>query len=114
MSRITIPMLLRAASALSCLPVEEISGRSRVKHIVRVRWAVAINAQRMGYSYPHIGRVLGGRDHSTVIHACREGDYLMGRNPHFKGLVDDVLALAIRIQAGERDAVSRAVERLAA
>lgn len=54
----------------------DITGPSRSTACIHAR-ALAIKAMRVrGISYPAIGRRLGGRDHSTIIHAERRfADY---------------------------------------
>ncbi|NMC82238.1 MAG: chromosomal replication initiator protein DnaA [Armatimonadetes bacterium] len=53
--------------------VEEINGTSRSKGIVLAR-QVAMHLMRelTGASLPEIGRAFGGKDHSTVVHACQK------------------------------------------
>ena len=52
---------------------QDINGKSRKKDIVRARQIVMYLSQRMT-SLPalRVGRLIGGRDHSTVIHSCRK------------------------------------------
>ena len=56
----------------------DILGPSRRRMHARPRQLVAyVLKNRPGYggmkiSYPQVGRILGGRDHSTIIHACKE------------------------------------------
>jgi chromosomal replication initiator protein len=53
--------------------VEEINGTSRAKAIVLARQvAMLLVRDILGASLPEIGRVFGGKDHSTVVHACRK------------------------------------------
>lgn len=60
--------------ATGLTPTELIAKR-RVKKVVNARWALIDLARRLTpLSYANIGYLLGGRDHSTVIHAvhmCR-------------------------------------------
>lgn len=43
-----------------------------------------------GKSYPSIGRAFGGRDHTTVLHACRTWPGKMDRNPDLAARVAKV------------------------
>jgi hypothetical protein len=53
------------------LPAADIFKDRRVRHIVRARQeAMWRCSEETGYSYPRIGRFFG-RDHTTVMHACR-------------------------------------------
>lgn len=68
----TVPEIITAiARALSIAP-EEMAGRRRHRPIVRARQTCAYVLWSRGNSYLQVGRWLGGRDHSTIIHACRE------------------------------------------
>lgn len=44
------------------------------------------------YSYPRIGRVLGGRDHTTVMYGVRKCEKLMQDNPFYAAKVARVHA----------------------
>ncbi|GMG82601.1 hypothetical protein LNKW23_18140 [Paralimibaculum aggregatum] len=47
--------------------------RSQVPEMVRLRDRVCLTLRAEGWSYPRIGRALG-RDHSTVLAACRRAE----------------------------------------
>ncbi len=52
---------------------DDIIGKVRKKTIVRPRQiAMFLLREELTYSYPEIGAHCGGRDHTTVIHACRK------------------------------------------
>lgn len=60
----------------------ELKGRSRRHPIVRYRQIAGYLAKELTkQSYPEIGRRLGGRDHSTVIHSCEKVRDLIKRDP---------------------------------
>src|SRR5260221_3732023 len=48
---------------------EELLGRRRLGHIVNARQVAAWLMRQRGLSYPAIGRAVGGRDHTTAMHA---------------------------------------------
>jgi chromosomal replication initiator protein len=53
--------------------VEDINGTSRSKGIVLARQvAMHLIRELTGASLPEIGRQFGGKDHTTVVHACRK------------------------------------------
>jgi chromosomal replication initiator protein len=55
------------------LRVGDLRARRRTKKIAEARQvAMYLMRQKAGASYPVIGQHLGGRDHSTVIHACQQ------------------------------------------
>lgn len=60
----------------------DIIGRSRHSYLVNARALAAyIMRHRYGMSYPQIGKRLGGRDHSTIIHLCRKAEGLIADRP---------------------------------
>ena len=52
--------------------VADILGPSRRKKLVAVRRLCILMLREKGYSTTEIGRVLGGRDHSTIVHALNK------------------------------------------
>lgn len=55
------------------IPVEEMKSQRRARPVARPRQvAMYLAKQLTPQSLPEIGRRFGGRDHSTVIHACRQ------------------------------------------
>lgn len=65
--------ILRAVAIAHGLTVRDLTGPRRHKNLVRARhhamWEIK---QNTGLSLPQIGRLLGGRDHTTVIHGLRQ------------------------------------------
>ncbi|MGH2852124.1 MAG: chromosomal replication initiator protein DnaA [Solirubrobacteraceae bacterium] len=71
-----------AACAHFNLTPEELLSRSRAERIVWPRQAAMyLTKELTEYSLPVIGRAFGGRDHTTVMHACRRVAEHMTRSP---------------------------------
>lgn len=70
---ITAKRIIEIVSCHADVPVKDMKGRSRFAEHVRARQiaCVLIRHWRPDLSYPIIGRMLGGRDHSTIIHGRR-------------------------------------------
>ena len=84
----TITRLAREAACLSGLPLGVLLGQRRGKDVARVRFAVMLVARDLNYSLPDIGRRLGGRDHTTVLHGVRRAvELLEGEDVTFAHLV---------------------------
>jgi len=67
---ITAKQILIAVAEYYNLPVSDLTGSSRKKELVVPRQiSMYIMRQEMGASYPSIGDELGGRDHTTAMHA---------------------------------------------
>lgn len=68
----TFKDFLKAAAKIFDVPVTEILGPGRTAEIVRARHAAAYVARTViKKSFPSIGRALGGRDHTTILHAFK-------------------------------------------
>jgi chromosomal replication initiator protein len=54
------------------LKAADLQGKTRRREVVQARGVAMLLARRLtGASYQAVGRHFGGRDHSTVMHACR-------------------------------------------
>ncbi len=60
---------------------EELCGSSRVAKVVYKRHVLMYVLVRNGVSTPKVGKILGGRDHSTVIHANKMINNYMETDP---------------------------------
>lgn len=68
------------------LTVDDLKSTSRVAHIVsaKVDAIVDIYRRRPDFSLPQIGKEMGGRDHTTILHALRRrGIHLKARRSPF-------------------------------
>lgn len=74
----------------------EIMGFSRLPRIIRARHAaywVAKNANKT-WSYPEVGRRLGNKDHTTIMHGIKKVDRLRAENPKYAAELDGLLTEA--------------------
>ena len=61
--------------------LSELIGKSRKRSIVRPRQLAMFLAKELtDNSYPEIAEAFGGRDHTTVIHACKKMDELLNES----------------------------------
>lgn len=52
---------------------EDVLGPRRHQRLIDARWVFAKALRAKGrLSYPQIARIIGNRDHTTIIHACHE------------------------------------------
>src|SRR3990167_7287368 len=71
---------------------KEVVSSSRKQEVVRVRDSVAFLLREYGdMSYPAIGRLLGGRDHTTIIHAYKKMVKMMEENPTLSHGMDNLI-----------------------
>lgn len=76
----------------------QLMGKSRVREIAWPRQAVCyiIRAARPHLSFPCIARMVGGRDHSTIIYACRIVRQRMAADPDLAAKIDALVAMFAR------------------
>ncbi len=69
--RVTPESVIQAVANFYNLGVEELTSTSRRQGVVRPRQvACYLLRHEAGVSLPQIGQWLGGRDHTTILHAC--------------------------------------------
>lgn len=67
------------------ISVKDLLGKKRSRNIARPRQlAMALTREFTNDSFPDIGQAFGGRDHSTVIHACEQVAKLVATDPVFE------------------------------
>lgn len=77
----------------------DITGPRRFPPLFRARAAICWLAREVTpASLPQIGAMLGGRDHSSIIRACRRAADMRDRDPAFAALTDGLLAHYRRLQ----------------
>jgi chromosomal replication initiator protein len=70
---ITIENIQKEVSEFYKLRVTDLLSRRRTRNIARPRqMAMALSKELTDHSLPEIGEAFGGRDHTTVLHACRK------------------------------------------
>jgi len=73
--------LLRSVADAFDITCGELIGEGRSRKFVEARAVVVVVLRERGWSYPRIGKLIGGRDHSTVIWAHQCFDIHAKRNP---------------------------------
>jgi chromosomal replication initiator protein len=72
-TNITPPLLIDVVASSFCLTTEDLIGRQRDKEVAQARQvAMYLLKQQNNCSLAEIGAVLGGRNPSTVSHACEK------------------------------------------
>lgn len=70
--KVNCEAILKAVCRMTMVRKHDILGPWRSKHIVDARWVSAyLMRTYTSASFPSIGRRLGGRDHSGIIHAYK-------------------------------------------
>ena len=77
----SVPVILEIVAGFYNLTVDDLLGRSRSRRIALPRqMAMYILREEAGLSFPQIGAELGGRDHSTIMHAHQKINDLLARD----------------------------------
>ncbi|MEO8724263.1 MAG: chromosomal replication initiator protein DnaA [Sphingobium sp.] len=95
--RITVDDIQKACAAHYRIEPSEMRSKRRARAVARPRQVAMYLAKKMTpRSLPEIGRIFGGRDHSTVIHAVRTIENLRQTNPDIDA---DVRALQRQLES---------------
>lgn len=69
---ITIENIQKTVAEYYNIKVSDLKSKSRTRSVARPRqMAMALAKELTNHSLPEIGREFGGRDHTTVMHACK-------------------------------------------
>jgi chromosomal replication initiator protein len=74
--------------------VADLHSKSRSRHVARPRQvAMTLSKELTNHSLPEIGDAFGGRDHTTVLHACRKINELAQHDPQIKEDYNNLLRI---------------------
>ena len=94
---ITVSMILEATVDKFGFSIDELTGKSRRRPLVITRqMAMYVTRQLTDLSFPLIAREFGGRDHTTVMHACDKISALMKERSQ---IYNDVMALEKQVRS---------------
>lgn len=80
------PVVTTAAN-MAGVSVAELLGNRRYRRLVEARWAVMVVYSAAGWSMARIGRMMGGRDHTTIMSGLRQAEQLRRDDGQFAALV---------------------------
>jgi chromosomal replication initiator protein len=87
--RVTIEEIQKKTAEFYKLDLRELHSARRARRVARPRQVAMYLARELtSRSLPDIGRRFGGRDHTTVLHACRRIEALCKSDPVFQQEVD--------------------------
>ncbi len=88
---VKIADVMKIVGEVHDVTVDQLKSKRRTQDLARARQIAMYLAREMtGSSLNQIGRAFGGRDHSTVSHACQKITGDMKNDPRFRGAVLDV------------------------
>ena len=90
----SIENIQRVVSEYFRIPLKELTGPKRTRIYARPRQiAMGLSRELTSDSFPDIGEAFGGRDHSTVMHACDKVRELCQADPAFNEDYQNLLRL---------------------
>lgn len=96
---LTYDVIIKEACKYYKIPKEDVLGQKRNKEIVRPRQVVMfLLRHEINMSYPEIGKEMGGRDHTTVMHGCEKMEIEIPKDSKLKddiSTIKDILRNAI-------------------
>jgi chromosomal replication initiator protein len=93
-SRITAESIFEEVAAYFNVRVSDIKGRRRTKQMVMPRQLSMYLIRKLtDHSLPEIGELCGGRDHTTVMHACESVESDLKKDQKVKEIVGKLTAL---------------------
>lgn len=92
--RARITDIITLACRMSRISALMITGANRNRSVLLVRYAISAVARENGHSYPQIGKMLGGRDHSTIINGVKQSAIYIEHDPEFASFVDRLRSAA--------------------
>ena len=101
---ITHDLIISIVAETMDIRISELFSSKRHHNIVRARQiAMYLCRKLLKYSFPQIGSIFGGKDHSTVIYACRKIEKLKREDRDMKELLH---VLSKQCYAGEKETVA--------
>jgi len=86
---LTPDQIIQAVARFHNVKASDIRSASRLKRLVRPRQvAIYLIREHTDYSFPDIGRAIGGRDHSTIQYAYRKVQSELGKDPDLTALIN--------------------------
>jgi chromosomal replication initiator protein len=73
------------------MPVESLQAKTRKREIVQARQIAMFFSKNMTKSsLASIGSQIGGKDHATVLHACKTVSNLKDTDKNFRVYIDEI------------------------
>jgi chromosomal replication initiator protein len=80
--QVSIENIQKVVAEYFNIKISDLLSKRRNRSIARPRQvAMALAKELTSHSLPEVGDAFGGRDHTTVLHACRKIDSLRGASP---------------------------------
>jgi chromosomal replication initiator protein len=88
---ISIDYIQKVVCNYFSIPVDMLQSRTRKREIVQARQVAMFFSKNLTKSsLATIGSQIGGKDHATVLHACKTVNNLLDTDKHFKNQIEDI------------------------
>lgn len=82
---VTPDLIVKEVHKYFQIPIEDLLGKKRTKEVVVPRQVMMyLLRHETGISFPEIGKFLGGKDHSTIMHGCKRVESDLSTNMKIK------------------------------
>lgn len=89
---ITVEHILKTVCEYFGLKMQDIKARKRTKEVALPRQiAMYLSKQLTGGSLSDIGKNMGGKDHATVIYACKQVEYKKSKDENFNRMIETLV-----------------------
>ena len=98
--QLTVEAIQKAVAGYFSVRITDLKGQRRHKGVARPRMiAMYLSRELTGSSFPEIGLRFGGKDHSTVINACRRMAEMQTTDPELRTIIESLRAQLVGPQA---------------
>ena len=88
----SVEYIQKVAAEYMSIPVHLMTAKKKTKEVALARQiAMYLTRELTNYSLVSIGSKFGGRDHTTVIHACRIVEQQMEKDPRIKTAIKELM-----------------------
>ncbi len=89
---LSLDQIIKLVADYFHVKVSEMKSRKRTRNLVEPRQLAMYICHRIaGASLPEVGRAFGGKDHTTVLHACRQVDNRRAGDMKYDAVVDSII-----------------------
>ncbi len=93
--QVSVGKIIKMVAAYYNISVDNLIGEKRNKELVNPRHiAMHLLRTELRLSYPTIGKEFGGKDHTTIMHACQKMDKELGKD---EGLQKEIITIKERL-----------------
>jgi chromosomal replication initiator protein len=90
-ARCDVSTIVKRVASAFAVSEADLLGASRLRSVLRSRQVAMYLARELtGLSLPRLGSAFGGRDHTTVLHACRKVEEEIATDPAFGKQVSEL------------------------